>query len=125
MAKKTFPPQKVCRALAKNAQLSPQKGRLVADLIRGLPVGQALERLRFSNRKAAAMILKILNSAIANAEENHGADIDNLVICRVEVSEGIRYRRIRFSGRGRTSPFCRRLSHILLELGEPAKKGGQ
>lgn len=111
--------------MAKNADLSPQKGRLVADLIRGLPVGQASERLRFSNRKAASLILKVLNSAIANAEENHSADIDNLVICRAEVSDGLQFQRMRFSGRGRLNPISRRRSHILLELGEPVKKGGQ
>ena len=64
------------RAVARFIRLSPQKGRLVADQVRNLPVGKALELLQFSPRRAAGLIRKVLESAIANAEHNEGADID-------------------------------------------------
>lgn len=106
----------IARALAKNIAISPQKARLVADLIRGLPVGEASERLQFSRQKAGQLFAKALNSAIANAEQNHNADIDALVVCRAEVSEGMSLSRARFGARGRVNRITRRRSHILLEL---------
>ena len=108
----------VTSAKARNVQLSPQKGRLVADLIRGLPVEEALLCLQFSRQKAGRLIAKVLNSAIANAEENHKADIDALCVRRIEVSDGMCLKRVHFSARGRISRIDRRHSHILLELGE-------
>ena len=108
----------VTSALARNVQLSPQKGRLVADLIRGLPVGEAVLCLQYTQQKAGKLIAKVLNSAIANAEENHKADIDMLLVRRVEVSAGVSLSRVRFGARGRVSRITRRRSHILLELGE-------
>ena len=113
--------QHTTRALAKNVMLSPQKGRLVADLIRGLPVDLALERLNFSRKKAAAVMKKVLNSAIANAENNHGADIDNLFVCRIEVTDGVHLPRLRFGARGRANRIYKRRSHILLEVREKGK----
>jgi len=82
------------RAFARNVPLSPQKGRMVAALIRGLPVGAAIETLQFSRQKAGFLIGKVLNSAIANAEENHQSNIDVLVVRRVEVSDGWKMKRI-------------------------------
>ncbi|MCV5871492.1 50S ribosomal protein L22, partial [Escherichia coli] len=70
------------------ARISPQKARLVADLIRGKSVDQALEILTFSNKKAAALVKKVLESAIANAEHNEGADIDDLNVAKIFVDEG-------------------------------------
>ena len=113
---------KTSRALAKNVMLSPQKGRLVADLIRGLPVETALEQLHFSRKKAAVIIKKILNSAIANAENNDGADIDNLVVCRAEVTDGVHLKRVRFGARGHVSRILKSRSHVLLEVREERKK---
>lgn len=109
------------RALARNVMLSPQKGRLVADAIRGLPVEQAMERLRFSRKKAAGIIKKVLDSAIANAENNDNMDIDNLVICRIEVTDGVHLKRVRFGARGRVSRIRKGRSHILLEVRERNK----
>ncbi len=76
-------------AIAKHnfARISPQKARLVADLIRGKSVDQALEILTFSNKKAAALVKKVLESAIANAEHNEGADIDDLNVAKIFVDE--------------------------------------
>ena len=109
---------KTTRALARNVVLSPQKGRLAAALIRGLPVEAAMERLMFSRTKAAAIIKKVLNSAISNAENNDNADIDNLIVCRVEVTDGVHLNRVRFGARGRVSRIVRRRSHVLLEVRE-------
>lgn len=76
-------------AIAKHnfARISPQKARLVADQIRGKSVDQALELLTFSNKKAAELVKKVLESAIANAEHNEGADIDNLRVAKIFVDE--------------------------------------
>ena len=113
---------KTSRALAKNVMLSPQKGRLVADLIRGLPVEQALERLHFKRKKAAGIIKNVLNSAIANAENNDGANIDNLVVCRIEVTDGVKLKRINFGARGHVNRIIRRRCHVLLEVCEKRKE---
>lgn len=107
--------------------MSPQKGRLVADQIRGLDVGQAMEILQFSRKKAGAIIKKTLGSAIANAEENAKADIDTLYVSRIEVSDGMMLKRIQFGARGRVSRINKRRSHVLIELadGTGKKKNGK
>ncbi|MGU9952130.1 MAG: 50S ribosomal protein L22 [Gammaproteobacteria bacterium WSBS_2016_MAG_OTU1] len=110
------------RALTRNVNLSPQKGRLVADQIRGMMIGPALELLRFSHKKAAAIIRKTLNSAIANAEENAGVDIDVLYVERIEINQGVTAKRARFGARGRVSRINKRHSHILIELATAKKK---
>lgn len=110
------------RALSRNVSLSPQKGRLVADQIRGKMIGPALELLQFSRKKAATPIRKTLNSAVANAEENAGADIDALYVSRIEVSDGATLKRLRFGARGRASRIEKRRSHILIELAAKAAK---
>ena len=74
-------------ALLRFARISPQKVRLVADQIRGLPVDRALDELAFSNKKAARLMRRVLESAIANAEHNEGADIDELTVATVRVDE--------------------------------------
>ena len=122
MADTTATPAKTVRALARNVPLSPQKGRAVADLVRGLPVGVAMESLEFSRQKAGFLIRKVLNSAIANAEENHQSDIDALVVRRIEVSDGWKMKRVRFHARGRADHVIKRRSHILIELGERKRK---
>ena len=110
------------RAFSRNVPMSPQKGRLVADQIRGLMIAAAMETLQFSRKKAGALIKKTLGSAIANAEENARADIDVLYVKRIEVSDGVTMKRARFGARGRVSRINKRRSHILIELAE-AKKG--
>lgn len=99
-------------ATLKYARLSAQKGRLVADQIRGLPVDKALDILNFSSKKAAGIIKKVLESAIANAEHNDGADIDQLRIAAIMVNEGPTMKRIRARARGRANRIFKRSCHI-------------
>jgi len=108
------------QALAKlrYARISPQKGRLVADQIRGLPVERALNLLTFSNKKAAAMIKKVLDSAIANAENNEGADIDDLKVKAICVDEGPRLKRIMPRAKGRADRIVKRTSHITVTVAD-------
>lgn len=108
----------VARSIVRNVALSPFKGRVVADQIRGMRVSRALDILRDSPRKAAHIIGKAVNSAIANAEENHRADVDALVVRRVEVSDGMTLKRVRFGARGRVCRIKKRRSHILVALGD-------
>jgi len=100
------------------ARLSAQKGRLVADQIRGLPVEQALNILAFSQKKGAAMMKKVLDSAIANAENNLGADIDELKVSTVCVDEGPTMKRIRARAKGRAARIFKRTSHITVTVAE-------
>ena len=94
------------------ARTSPQKARLVADQIRGLPVAKALEVLTFSPKKAAVLVKKVLESAIANAEHNEGADIDELRVGKVFVDEGPTMKRIMPRAKGRADRILKRSSHI-------------
>ena len=98
------------------ARLSPQKARLVADQLRGLPVEQAVETLAFSKPRAAWVLKKVLESAIANAEHNEGADIDELRVGLVQVDQGPTFRRYRARARGRASKITKRTSHITLTV---------
>jgi large subunit ribosomal protein L22 len=100
------------------AMITPQKARLVADQIRGLPVARALEVLEFSPKKAAAIVRKVLDSAIANAEHNEGADIDELRVARVFVDEGPTYKRIQARAKGRANRILKRTSHITVTVAE-------
>jgi len=100
------------------AHLSAQKGRLVADQIRGLPVEQALDVLAFSKKKGAALMKKVLDSAIANAENNEGADIDELKVSVVMVDEGPTMKRIRARAKGRAARILKRTSHITVAVSD-------
>lgn len=100
------------------ARISPQKCRLVADQIRGLPVDKALNILAFSPKKGAAMLKKVLESAIANAEHNNGADIDDLHVVRVFVDQGPAMKRIMPRAKGRANRILKRTSHITVAVGE-------
>jgi len=100
------------KAKLRHTRLSAQKGRLVADQIRGLPVEQALDVLSFSNKKGAILVKKVLESAIANAEHNDGADVDELKVAAVSVDEGPTMKRIRARAKGRASRILKRTSHI-------------
>lgn len=100
------------------ARVSPQKCRLVADQIRGLPVERALQILSFSPKKAAGLVKKVLESAIANAEHNEGADIDELKVSRIFVDEGPVMKRIEARAKGRANRILKRTSHITVLVGD-------
>ncbi len=99
-------------AVAKNIRLSAQKGRLVADQIRGLPVQQALNILAFSPKKGAEIIKKALLSAVANAEHNDGVDIDELKISKIYVDKAGSLRRFRARAKGRGNRIEKQTCHI-------------
>jgi large subunit ribosomal protein L22 len=105
-------------AKLKYARISAQKARLVADQIRGLHVERALDTLTFSTKKGAPMIKKVLESAIANAEHNKNADIDELKVASVMVDEGPTMKRIRPRAKGRAARIFKRTSHITLTVAE-------
>lgn len=100
------------------ARISPQKCRLVADQVRGMPVDKALELLAFSPKKGAVIIKKLLNSAIANAEHNEGADIDELSVTKIYVDQGPTMKRIKPRAKGRADRILKRTSHITLVVGD-------
>jgi large subunit ribosomal protein L22 len=101
-----------------NAPLSAQKARLVGDQIRGMPVALALDTLQFSSKKAAAIIRKILNSAIANAENNESLDIDELKVSTVFVNEGATLKRFKARAKGRGNRILKRTCHITIKVAE-------
>jgi large subunit ribosomal protein L22 len=101
-----------------NAPLSAQKARLVGDQIRGLPVEKALNVLKFSPKKGATIIKKILESAIANAEHNEGSDIDELKVSTVYVNEGPTLKRVRARAKGRANHILKRTCHITVKVAE-------
>jgi len=105
-------------AKLKFVRLSPQKARLVADQIRGMPVERAVELLNFSNKKAAGIVKKVLESAIANAEHNEGADIDELKISTVCIDQGPMHKRWRARARGRANQILKPTSHITLTVSD-------
>ena len=101
-----------------NAPLSAQKARLVGDQIRGLPVDKALNLLAFSSKKASGIIKKVLESAIANAEHNDNADIDELTVSTVFVNEGRTLKRISARAKGRANHILKRTCHITIKVAE-------
>ena len=100
------------------AQMSAQKARLVADQIRGKGVEDALNILAFSNKKAAQIVSKILNSAIANAEHNEGADVDELKVSTIFVDEGRTLKRLRPRAKGRADRILKRSCHITVKVSD-------
>jgi len=108
------------QAVAKHryARISAQKGRLVADQIRGMQVEEALNVLSFSKKKGAVLIKKVLDSAIANAENNEGADIDELSVKTICIDEGPTMKRIRARAKGRASRILKRSSHITVTVAD-------
>ncbi|WP_163938192.1 50S ribosomal protein L22 [Paraferrimonas sp. SM1919] len=100
------------------ARTSPQKARLVADQIRGLPVARALEILAFSSQKAAGIMKKVLDAAIANAEHNEGMDIDELKVSTVFVDAGPTMKRIMPRAKGRADRIIKRTSHITVVVSD-------
>ena len=106
------------KAILRGVRLSAQKGRLVADLIRGKPVDQALNTLAFSPKKGAKIIRKVLESAIANAEHNDGADIDTLKVKTIHVEEGMTLKRFTARAKGRGNRILKPTCHVYLTVGE-------
>jgi len=100
------------------ARISPQKARLIADQIRGQSVEQALNILTFSNKKGAHLVQKVLESAIANAEHNEGADIDELKISKTFIDEGPTMKRIQARAKGRANRILKRTSHITVMVSD-------
>ena len=105
-------------AKLRGARLSAQKARLVADQVRGKPVAEALDVLTFSPKKAAKLVKKVLQSAIANAEENNGMDIDELRVSTICVDEGTTLKRIRPRAKGRADRILKRTCHITVKVAE-------
>lgn len=105
-------------AKLRGTRLSAQKGRLVADQIRGLAVDRALNILNFSPKKGAVIIKKVLESAIANAEHNEGADVDELKVTTILVDEGATLRRFRARAKGRGAKILKPTCHISVTVGD-------
>ena len=104
-------------AILRGVRLSAQKGRLVADLVRGKPVDQALNILTFSPKKGAGIVKKVLESAIANAEHNDGADIDELTIKSIYVEQGATLKRFSARAKGRGNRISKPTCHIFVTVG--------
>jgi large subunit ribosomal protein L22 len=110
-------------AILRNARISPQKVRLVADQVRGMPVENAEQLLAFSPKKAAHLVKKVLLSAVANAEHNDGADIDELRIATIMIDEGPTLKRGRARAKGRGTRILKRCSHITVTVADSSKTG--
>ena len=108
-------------AKLRNARISPQKCRLVADVVRGKPVGQALAILKFMPKKGADVVRKVLESAIANAEHNHNADIDALSVWRVEVDTAPVLKRFAARAKGRGNRIVKRNSHVTVYVADATR----
>jgi large subunit ribosomal protein L22 len=104
-------------AKLKYARISAQKCRLVADVVRGKPVSNALSILKFMPKKGAKLVYKVLWSAVSNAEHNNGADVDELKITRIQVDEAPSLKRFHARAKGRGNRIVKRNSHITVEVG--------
>lgn len=105
-------------AKLRGARISAQKARLVADQVRGLPVEKALDVLAFSPKKAAHIVKKVLDSAIANADNNEGADVDELKVSTIFVDEGVTMKRLRPRAKGRADRILKRSCHITVKVAD-------
>jgi large subunit ribosomal protein L22 len=105
-------------ASLKNAALSAQKGRLVADMIRAVEVSKAVDILKFTQKKGARLILKLLESAIANAENNNGVDIDELYVRTICVDEAASFKRTSARAKGRANRIIKRNCHITIKVSD-------
>lgn len=104
-------------AISRGIRLSPQKGRLLADLVRGKPVEQAINVLAFSPKKGAVVIKKVLESAVANAEHNEGMDIDKLRVVNIHVEKGAVLKRFAARAKGRGNRVLKPTCHIFVTIG--------
>ena len=114
---------KVMRALLRNVPMSAQKVRLASELVSGLKVQEALDRLEFSPRKSARILRKVLDSAISNAENNHGADIDELIVSLIRVDKGLVLSRFRARARGRVGAIEKPRCNIEVRVGTQIDPG--
>ena len=105
-------------AKLKYARISPQKCRLVADAVRGQSVGNALQTLALMQKKGARIVKKVLESAVANAEHNHGADIDELKVSMIHIDEAPTFKRFRARAKGRSTRIIKRNSHITVQVAD-------
>ena len=105
------------KAILRGARISAQKVRLVADQVRGMPVGRDSDLLQFSPKKAAHVVRKLLLSAVSNAENNDGADVDDLKVTRIFVDEGSTMKRFHARAKGRGARILKRTSHITVVVG--------
>ena len=110
------------KAILRTTRISPQKARLVADQVRGLPVARALNLLKFSDKQAAQIIYQVIYSATSNAENNSGADVDELKVATITVDEGPILKRFMARAKGRGTQIFKRTSHIAVVVGS-GKKG--
>ena len=110
------------QAVLKYQRISAQKCRLVANMVRGLSVNKAFEFLNYDNKKASQFILKVLESAVANAEHNNSSDLDDLVVQNVLIDEGPCGKRHRPRARGRVNQILKRTSHITIIVGDNEEK---
>jgi large subunit ribosomal protein L22 len=106
------------KAILRGARLSAQKGRLVADMIRGKPVDQAINILAYTPKKGAGIVRKVLESAIANAEHNDGADIDTLKVKTIHVERGMFLKRFQARAKGRGNRVTKQTCHIFITVGD-------
>jgi large subunit ribosomal protein L22 len=109
-------------AKLKFARLSPQKCRLVCDQIRGVPIDRALDILKFSPKRAAEVVKKVLDSAIANAEHNQGADIDELKVSQIFADQGPTYKRMQARAKGRGTRLLKPTCHVTVILSDEGSK---
>jgi large subunit ribosomal protein L22 len=109
-------------AKLRHAHISPQKVRLIADVVRGKRVGLALSQLRFMPKKGADLVLKALESAVANAEHNHGADIDELKVAAIMVDTAPLMKRFAARAKGRGNRIVKRTSHITVRVSDGRKE---
>jgi len=110
------------QAIVSNLRVSPRKLNLVAGMIRNQPAGHAVQALTFSKRRIAQQVKKVLESAIANAENNHQLDVDRLVVSRAEVGRSIVMKRFHARGRGRASRIEKWFSHLKIVVAERAQE---
>ncbi len=111
----------IAKAEARYVRTSPQKCRLVIDLIRGLKAGEAINVLKMTNKRMAPVVEKLLRSAIANAEnKNNDIDVDNLTVSEAYVNEGPRMKRIRPAPMGRAYRYQKRIAHIVVKVSDGA-----
>ena len=105
----------------RHARISPQKCRLVADVVRGKPVGNAIATLKFMPKKGADLVRKLLESAVANAEHNHGADVDDLKVSLIHVDAAPVLKRFAARAKGRGARIVKRNSHITVGVSDGKK----
>lgn len=111
------------RAIAKFIKISPRKVRLVADAVKSLPIEDAKTSLESLSNRGAGPLLKVLNSAVANAVNNGSANKGDLSIKEINITEGVRYKRYHYAGRGRVRPYVRRTSHIYVTVADKSQEG--